>query len=124
MSSSLVGNLLTPLEQVDNLLADFVEGAPLTFSRQFKPLRPLNQHSIWEFKTDDTRIFGWFPSKDHFIATNGANADAVKDTNLYGFLIKEAVDTRKRLGLHDAFITSASEHDVLSNRSPRQGQSR
>ena len=50
---------VSPQEQLGQLVDDFVAGEVLTVGWQFKAL---NHHGagIWELKTADLRIFGWF----------------------------------------------------------------
>lgn len=56
----------SPQGQFDELAAIFCSGETLTFDWQFKPLNYV-QDGIWELKTADLRIFGWFPEKDCFV---------------------------------------------------------
>ena len=56
----------TPETQLAYLLKKFVTGAVLTYDWQFHTLRPIDR-SVWELKTADVRVFGWFSQKDCFI---------------------------------------------------------
>ena len=58
----------TPIQQFDALLEVFCSGETLTFDRRFKPLNHLGA-GIWELKTADLRLFGWFAHRDCFVAT-------------------------------------------------------
>ena len=53
----------SPVGQFDELIQVFCSGDTLTYDWQFKPLNYV-QDGIWELKTPDLRIFGWFPEKD------------------------------------------------------------
>jgi hypothetical protein len=72
----------TIAEQVDNLFHTFVSGRPLIPVRQFRVVRE-EKRPVWELKTPDLRIFGWFMQKDCFVGVFGDRADKVKDHNLY-----------------------------------------
>src|ERR1700690_2334695 len=48
---------LSPFEQVDQLLYDFVVGRPLVYDSQRKKLDPYTQH-VWEFKTHEVGLIG------------------------------------------------------------------
>jgi hypothetical protein len=115
LTSSLIGNMISPIEQVDALFADFVSGEPLVISRQFRQLRPSDQ-AVWELKTDDIRIFGWFPLKDCFIAVYGAPADNVKDAGLYGTFRNLVAKRRDQLDLDCGYIMGGNINDVISNK--------
>jgi len=53
----------TPAEQIDQLFHRFLSGSPLIHLRQFRFVRA-EKNAVWELKTPDTRIFGWFLKKD------------------------------------------------------------
>jgi hypothetical protein len=115
LTTHIVGGILTPMQQVDTRLAEFGAGAPLRMPYDFHPLIP-NQHAAWEMKTDEVRIFGWFPSRDCFIATHGAPADNVKASQLYGTLRNECVRVRAAMNLTCGHILGTNYHDVVSDR--------
>lgn len=75
-STQWSGDLTVP-EQVIELFTEFVSGKSLVISRQFKCLDPAKD-GIWELKTGDVRIFGWFPKLDCFIAVRQERYDARK----------------------------------------------
>ncbi len=77
-----------PLEQLDALTYEYATGQPLAYGRQLKPLVH-HGDGVWELKTADLRIFGWFPKKDHFIAVRVLTAEHVKQHNLYHGLVGE-----------------------------------
>lgn len=102
-----------PIEQVDALLQRYAAGKALFYGDggDIRCLRPWSD-GIWEFKTPDVRIFGWFPIMDIFVATNAKDAETVKRLNLYGPMVAEAVRTRAGLGM--PFITGDDINVVLS----------
>src|ERR1700687_3508341 len=53
---------LSPLEQLDAFDEIFCSGETLSFGRQFNPLNPIRD-GVWEVKTADLRVFGWFQQK-------------------------------------------------------------
>src|SRR5690349_4940514 len=55
-----------PAQQLDNLLHDFISGGPLPYNRRFKPWVKQGT-GVWYLKTQDLRLFGWFPLVDTFI---------------------------------------------------------
>jgi hypothetical protein len=73
---------LTPEEQVFALATSFCAGERLVFGTQFKPLTHITD-GIWELKTDDIRIFGWFSRKDCFIGAVADDATKIKKHDLY-----------------------------------------
>src|SRR5689334_1256284 len=73
---------LSAAEQIDDLFYSFLSGAPLAFNRQFRAIR-VEDNAVWELKTPDVRIFGWFLAKDCFAAVFGNWADTIKDHDLY-----------------------------------------
>ena len=104
---------LEPIEQVDQLLQRFAEGKRLSYGREFKCLSPIGD-CIWELKTKDVRIFGWFPIMDCFIGAAADDATRVKSLNMYAPYRDEAVRFRTRLGL--PFLSGDDPHVVLSNK--------
>src|ERR1700733_1797046 len=58
---------LSPIEQVDVLFHDFVSGEDLVYYERCHFMEPLI-NGVWELKTPDIRIFGWFCKRGVFIA--------------------------------------------------------
>jgi hypothetical protein len=105
---------MTPVEQLDNLFYLFVSGQCLAYSRQFRYIKA-EKHAVWELKTPDFRIFGWFPAKDCFICVFGDWADKVKDHDLYrGYrLATRRVRREMGIGQNDC-VQSLDPDDVIS----------
>ena len=104
-----------PIEQFDAILADFCDGTELYTSEQFKCLNPTSQ-GVWELKTPDVRIFGWFHVKDVFIATAVDTKHRILEHNLYKGYINEAFDLRvKYFGDASGYIRGTEPDDVISN---------
>lgn len=111
--NSTLNDDFQPIEQVEARLVQFVSGHPLGHTTDLRDLRPL-EAGIWELKTPDTRIFGWFPLKDHFIAAYGDDASRVKDHNLYGGYRDSVVRLRDELQLDEPKFVTGRIDDVIS----------
>jgi hypothetical protein len=104
----------TPEEQVFTFLENFCAGHELWFPRQLHSLRHVDS-GVWELKTADVRLFGWFPIRDHFVCSNGDMATRVKDGHLYERYRDEAVQMRDALNLDSPkFIAGGDPDDVVS----------
>jgi hypothetical protein len=105
----------SPQQQVDARTAQFVAGEPLAFDTHFNVLRSHGQ-GVWELKTADVRIFGWFARKDCFIGVVMADATFVKTHDLYRGFIGEVVRFRNELNLDEPkFLRGEHPNDVVSN---------
>ncbi len=105
---------LTPHEQLAALIEVYASGDTLTFDHSFKPLFP-REHGVWELKTADLRVFGWFCAKDIFIAHAANLAQIIKDHGLYHGYINEVVSFRSNLDLDEPkFISGSNPNDVVS----------
>ncbi len=106
---------LSPIQQFDALLEVFCAGERLTFDRMFKPLTHI-QDGVWELKTADLRIFGWFVMKDCFVMAAIDTAFKVKSHNLYVGYANMAAYWRSQLPLDQPkFIPGEDPNDVVSN---------
>ncbi|MBN8952398.1 hypothetical protein [Rhizobium sp. 60-20] len=111
---SSLGAVLSPVEQLDFLFYTFVSGKPLIHSRQFRAIR-VERNAVWELKTVDFRIFGWFATRDCFVAVFGDWADHVKDHDLYRGYRLEVRRLRRALGVGDALcVEGVDPQDVIS----------
>lgn len=106
----------SPVEQVYALVAIFCKGEPLAIGHRFKYLISRNTEGIWELKTADVRMFGWFPQKDRFVVSACGFADHVKRHNLYQGFCVQAQRDRDLLALNPPkFIPGDDPDDVVSN---------
>jgi hypothetical protein len=104
----------SPAEQVDDLFHSFLSGEPLIFTRQFRVVRA-EENAVWELKTPDIRIFGWFMARDCFVAVFGNWADTVKDHDLYRGYRIAIRRLRRELGIDATLCVRGVEpDDVLS----------
>ena len=105
----------TPAEQLDAILNVFVSGEVLTFSDNFRPLRPIGE-SVWEIKTADVRIFGWFPMLDCFVGVVADLAQRVKEIGLYAGYRGEVIRFRNKLDLDEPkFLPGELPDGIISN---------
>ncbi|MGJ3263753.1 MAG: hypothetical protein ACFE0R_11015 [Salinarimonas sp.] len=111
--TSVIGNALSPLEQIDSLFERFVSGRALDHGRQFKCLRPAEK-AVWELKTDDVRIFGFFTERDCFVALFANFTDTVKDYGLYRGYVDEVVRVRTALAIDGGHVEGSDPDDVVS----------
>ena len=61
----------TPSEQADQVLYDFIVGRRMSYPQTIRSLNPQAQ-GVWELKTSDVRIFGYFARRSTFVAVVGA----------------------------------------------------
>jgi hypothetical protein len=101
-------------EQIDDLFYSFLSGQPLVFTRQFRVVRA-EDNAVWELKTPDVRIFGWFMAKDCFVAVFGNWADTIKDHDLYRGYRIAIRRLRRELGIDATLcVKGVAPDDVLS----------
>ena len=107
---------LSPLEQFAALSEIFCSGQRLTYGQQFKPLMHVTD-GIWQLKTDDLRIFGWFNRKDCFIGAVADDATRIKKHNLYhGYANVTTKAFREIIDLDTPkYIPGDDPHAVVSN---------
>jgi|SRR5665811_941124 len=104
-----------PTEQLDALVSIFASGKTLTYGEQFKPLQHI-KNGVWELKTADLRVIGWFPCKDCFVSVSADTADRIKQHKLYNGYIGEAVKFRDALNLDEPkFVVGEDPNDVVSD---------
>jgi|GEM_PF-687075 len=104
-----------PQEQMAILFEGFCAGTELAYGPGFHELIPSDK-SIWELKTPDLRVIGWFAARDCYIAFVADTANRIKDHHLYGGYRDEAERFRDQLDL-DApkFVPGKDPHAVVSN---------
>jgi len=91
-----------PRVQVLNLLKKFISGGRLYYGDggEIRDLKPL-EYDVWELKTADMRLIGWFCMRDIFICTAIAEKFRLVENGLYGAYIQEAVRTRNEMKLDE-----------------------
>ena len=104
----------TAVEQIDQLFHSYLSGAPLIPNRQFRYIRA-EENAVWELKTPDIRIFGWFMKRDCFVCVFGDWADKVKDHDLYRGYRIAIRRLRRELGVDNTLcVQGVDPGDVLS----------
>jgi hypothetical protein len=104
----------TPAEQIDHLFHLYLTGRPLVPMRQFRSIRA-EDNAVWELKTPDIRIFGWFLKRDCFVGVFGDWADQVKDHDLYRGYRIAIRRLRRELGVDDSLcVKGILPSDVIS----------
>lgn len=114
-AESEYGLEVSPFEQLEEVLNAFCAGEQLIFERQIKPLHHTG-FGVWEIKTLELRLFGWFPSKDVFVACSIDFATRIKTYNLYGGYRDEVIRFRDILDLDPPkFIPGEDPRGVATN---------
>lgn len=104
----------TAAEQIDDLFHSFLSSETLIFTRQFRVVRA-EANAVWELKTPDIRIFGWFMARDCFLAVFGNWADTIKDHDLYRGYRIAIRRLRRELGIDETLcVKGVAPDDVLS----------
>ena len=105
----------SPAEQLDALIAVYASGLPLTYGWQFKPIRPIGD-GVWELKTADLRIFGWFAARDCLIGVVADTKEHIREHTLYPGYRGEVTRFRAALELNaPKFIPGDDPNAVVSN---------
>jgi hypothetical protein len=106
---------LNAMEQIAALFHEYLMGANFSSDRRFKKLNP-TAHHVWEFKTDDVRIFGWVPEKDAFICCFGDSKDEIETFKKYEKYVAQTVYVRGKLNLDEPKLLVSKEYnDVISS---------
>ena len=107
---------LSAEEQVAVLFARYLTNRPFVLRSPISPLRHLN-NAVWELKTLDVRVFGWFAAKDAMIIDAGCDVKLLKaQQRNYSGYINQTEHVRKRLGFNPSDYVQGSEpHDILTN---------
>lgn len=102
---------LSPKEQFNVLLRKFITGAPLVFDREFHALWP-GEDAVWELKTPDLRLIGYFTSFDVFVAVSIDFKDIIVKHGLMPGYCGVVVRFREQYGT--VYVNSSGECDVIS----------
>lgn len=102
----------SPLEQLDLLFYDFVSGEDLGYYERSHSMEP-REPGIWELKTPDIRIFGWFVFRCCFVMAEIDTAFRCKKFDLYRGYRGSAVRRRENLDLDEPKFVTGDHIDVL-----------
>lgn len=106
---------VSPLEQFDAFMEGYASGEHLVYLQDLSPIRHIGG-GVWELKTADLRLFGWFWQRDCFIGHRIDHAQHVKNYSLYRGYASEVVRYRDGIDLDEPkFIAGDDPNDVVSN---------
>ena len=106
---------VAPDQQVDALFEVYTSGEVLTYQWQFKSINPIGE-GVWELKTADIRIFGWFHALDCFIAVVADTKQNILDHRLYAGYRGTVDNYRNQLTLDEPkFVQGDDPNAVVSN---------
>ena len=115
----------TPYEQFSALMSRFISGDVLIFDHDFNALHKYENKvrnyddGIWELKTADVRLFGWFCKFDCFVGVCIDEAWRVKSSGLYAGYRDQVIRFRNALELDEPkFIPGGEPVNVVSNFCP------
>lgn len=107
------GRNRTPYEQTEQILYEFVIGRRLAYGSAYHPLDPLSAH-VWELKTPDVRLFGWFPQRGHLIIVCGELKENLRKISDYAPHVGKVVAFRDALDLDEPkAVTGVRQNEVL-----------
>lgn len=112
-TDGVVDGAKKPIEQLYDLFRGFVAGENLAAWEWFpKCIKPTDS-MVWELRTPDLRVFGWFWKPSVFIASKIDQAKRCKDFGLYPGYREECVSTYRALPLDPPPAISGDVNDVL-----------
>lgn len=88
---------LSPVEQVETAFQQYAYNPAFRNANAIVNLTP-QYDGIWEFKTDDARVFGWFYQRRVFIACSGDFKFRL-DRKAYDAHVNDAKSCRRHLDL-------------------------
>lgn len=107
------GRQLSPIEQVEEIFRHFILGRPMGYDVHRKLLDPVGL-GVWEIKTVDVRMLGWFPCHRTFIAAVGVMKRMLPRRRDYRPHIDAVVAIRNGLDLDEPkFLTGVRVDDIL-----------
>jgi hypothetical protein len=107
---------LTPAEELSQLVESFCSGVVLIYDKDLKPIRYVKD-GVWELRTIDLRLFGWFPMKDHFVGVVANTAKFIHDhEGIHTGYAGEVCRFREGLDLDDPkYVRGRDVNAVVSN---------
>lgn len=115
INASFWGEDVPIKEQINGIIRSFVAGEDLHLPGQLHVIEPI-EFGVWQLKTGDLRLFGWFPEIDVFVASTGGSATDIKDYKILSYYCKcmWTVSERNALDLdRPKFLMGVERHDVL-----------
>lgn len=107
---------LSALEQVAILFGRYLLDRPIKLYASFTPLKHL-ENAVWEFKTNDVRVFGWAAHTDCVIVDSLCDVKLLKSEHLnYSGFITQTSSVRTRLGFKSTeYLHGTEPQDILTN---------
>lgn len=102
------GLSLSPYDQLFGRFDEFCIGREFEYGRMFKNLEP-KANAVWEIKTTDVRVFGFFVQRDCFVAITGEMKNALRR---YEKHIGIVLEVRRKLQL--PWIAGREHDNVIS----------
>lgn len=106
---------LNPAEQLDAMLKQFITNRSVAHWSSMHIMLP-DEQGVWELKTADIRMFGWFPKKDHLII---GNIDSMERCKIFSGIASgyrdDTIRVRSALDLDPPKFIKGDIKDVLSN---------
>lgn len=106
------GRNLAPLGQLDVLFHDFIVGFPMVYDVDRRRLEP-QISNVWELKSEDIRVFGWFVTRGHFVAVAAAMRKDLKPAARYRPFIDRVCAVRAALPLDEPRSTTGVSADAV-----------
>jgi hypothetical protein len=106
------GRNRTPYEQAEQILYEYVVGRRLAYGTGFHPLDPLASH-VWELKTPDLRLFGWFARRSHLILVCAELKDHLSRSAAYAPYVARVVAYRNALELDEPKAVVGVRYDEV-----------
>lgn len=106
------GRNLAPVGQLDVLFHDFVVGHPMAYAPDRTSVKPLTSN-VWELKSEDVRVFGWFAKRRHFVAVAAAMRKDLKPATRYRLFIDRVCAVRAALPLDEPKSTTGVAADAV-----------
>lgn len=107
------GRKLTPQQQIWQTFFDFITGKPFFYPDDRRRLTPDSEY-VWELKTEDLRVFGWFPEKGKFIAVTVEMKKNLRSKKLYEPFIDDVITFRSTLSLDEPkSLTGVKADEIL-----------
>jgi hypothetical protein len=108
------GAALSPKEELDDLLFNYISSkGQLRYDKMFKDLMPASDE-IWELKTWQLRIFGWFCRKDDFVGVFGKRKVEMKPRGAYDEAKARVIAARNALPLDAPKFVGGTIKNVIS----------
>jgi hypothetical protein len=103
----------TPYEQTEQILYNFIIGRRLAYGSGYHPLDPLSAN-VWELKSPDVRLFGWFPRRRYLVVVCGELKENLRKISDYTPHIRKVVAFRDALDLDEPkTVTGVRQDEVL-----------